>query len=95
MAARLVAKTHLSAKNLIEKVRTVFKTAKEPQRGGQGQTKEISISDCLSSGLAIFKLKFRSLLNFEETLTDEHIKQNIKNHNLDFVKQKISECLII
>ncbi len=79
MAARLVEKTHLSAKGLIEKARNVFKKVKEPPKGGQGKQKEISITDCLSSALAIFKLKFSSLLQFEDALGDEHIKQNIKN----------------
>lgn len=79
MVARLVAKTHLSAKGLIEKVRGVFKNAKEPKKGGQGHAKEISLVDCLSSALAIFKLKFPSLLQFDDALMDNHIKQNIKN----------------
>jgi len=39
MAARLIEKTHLSAKGLIGKVRSVFKKVKEPPKGGQGQTK--------------------------------------------------------
>ena len=60
MAARLIEKTHLSAKGLIGKVRSVFKKVKEPPKGGQGQTKEITLIDCLTSALAIFKLKFPS-----------------------------------
>jgi len=57
MATRLVEKAHLSAKGLIEKARKAFKKVKEPIRGGQGKEKEISITDCLTSALAIFKLK--------------------------------------
>ena len=53
MAARLVEKEHLSAKGLIQKV-------KEPPTGTQGRPKEISITDCLTSALAIFK---RNILN--------------------------------
>lgn len=79
MTARLVAKAHLSAKGLINKARDVFNKVKEPPKGGQGKQKDISITDCLSSALAIFKLKFPSLLQFEYALSDEHIKQNIKN----------------
>jgi len=45
MAARLVEKTHLSAKGLIGKVRSVFKKAKEPPKGDQGLAKEISLVD--------------------------------------------------
>ena len=44
MAARLVEKEHLSAKDLIQKV-------KEPPTGTQGRPKEISITDCLTSAL--------------------------------------------
>jgi len=62
MVARPTEKKHLSAKGLIGKIRNVFKKAKEPQKGGQGQKKEISLVDCLTSALAIFKLKFPSLL---------------------------------
>lgn len=79
MASHPVEKLHLSARGLIKKARGIFKKVKEPLKGGQGKQKEISIADCLSSALAIFKLKFSSLLQFEDALTDEHIKQNIKN----------------
>ena len=72
MAARLVEKEHLSAKGLIQKV-------KEPPTGTQGRPKEISITDCLTSALAIFKMKFPSLLQFEEEKQKEHIKQNLIN----------------
>ncbi len=86
MVTRLAEKIHLSAKGLIENVRGIFKKVKEPKKGGQGQAKEISLADCLSSALAIFKLKFPSLLQFEDALTDDHIKQNIKNlFNVDNV----------
>ena len=74
MVVRPVEKKHLSAKGLIGKVRNVFKKVEEPQKGGQGQTKEISLVDCLTSALAIFKSKFPSLLQFEDAKEDEHIK---------------------
>ena len=79
MATRLVEKTYLSAKGLIGKARNVFKKVKEPPKGGQGKQKEISIIDCLMSALAIFKLKFPSLLQFEEEMQEEHVKKNLKN----------------
>src|SRR3990167_1634280 len=72
MAARLVEKEHFSAKGLIQKV-------KEPPTDTQGRPKEISITDCLTSALAIFKMKFPSLLQFEEEKQKEHIKQNLIN----------------
>lgn len=79
MTVHPVEKLHLSARGLIKKSRGVFKKVKEPLKGDQGKQKDISITDCLSSALAIFKLKFPSLLQFEDALIDEHIKQNIKN----------------
>jgi hypothetical protein len=68
MTSRLMEKTHLSAKGLIARARSVFQKVKEPRKGGQGKQKEISLTDCLSSALAIFKLKFASLLQFEDEL---------------------------
>lgn len=79
MSARLIEKTHLSAKGLLEKVREVFKKVKEPLRGGQGKKKEITVTDCLMSALAMFKMKFPSMLQFDKHKNDEPIKQNIKN----------------
>jgi hypothetical protein len=34
---------------------------KEPRKGGQGKQKEISLTDCLSSALAIFNVTYNSL----------------------------------
>jgi len=79
MTARFFEKMHLSAKGLLRKVREVFRKVKEPSRGSQGKDKEIHIKDCLMSALAMFKLKFPSLLQFEESKDDEPIKQNLKN----------------
>ena len=79
MVARLIEKIHLSAKGLIDRARTVFQKVKEPARGGQGKQKEISISDCLISALAVFKLKYPSLLQFDDEKEEEHVAQNLKN----------------
>lgn len=79
MTARLLEKTYLSAKGLLKKVRNSFKKVKEPPRGGQGKIKEITITDCLMSALAMFKLKFSSLLQFEENKEEEPIKQNLES----------------
>lgn len=79
MATRLVEKTHLSAKSLIQKARNVFKKVKELPKGDQGKQKDISITDCLTSALAIFKLKFPSLLQFEEERREEYVAENLKN----------------
>lgn len=79
MASRPVEKTYLSAKGLLHKARQVFDQVREPLRGGQGEKKKISIADCLMSALAMFKLKFPSLLQFENAQNESHIMQNIKN----------------
>jgi hypothetical protein len=79
MVARLVEKAHLSAKGLLRKVRNVFKKVKEPPKGKQGFKKQIKITDCLMSALAIFKLKFPSLLQFEESKLEKPIEKNLKS----------------
>lgn len=79
MAIQSVEKLHLSARGLLSKVRDVFTQVHEPLRGSQGKSKNISICDSLMSALAIFKLKFPSLLQFERSKDDEIIKQNLKN----------------
>jgi hypothetical protein len=79
MAARLVEKLHLSAHGLLTKVRKVFMDVKAPSRGAQGKPRSISIAECLMSALAIFKLKFPSLLQFEEQREEKIIKRNLKN----------------
>ena len=48
-------------------------------KGKQGKDKEISIADCLMSALAVFKLKFASLLQFDECKKEDLLKQNLKN----------------
>ncbi len=79
MTSRLIEKAHLSAKGLLSKVRKIFEKVKESPKGNQGENKEISIADCLMSALAMFKLKFPSLLQFENAQEEEPVKQNLKN----------------
>lgn len=79
MSARCIEKKHLSAKGLIAKAKNVFQKVKEPLKGTQGKEKKISITDSLTSALAIFKLKYSSLLQFEEEKNKEHIAENLKN----------------
>ena len=79
MASWLVEKAYLSAKGLLSKPRKFFEKVKEPLKGSQGEKKDISITDCLMSALAVFKLKFPSLLQFDEAREGEPIKQNLKN----------------
>ena len=75
---KVLEKKHLSAKALLKTVSECFKLVKEPKRGSQGQPSAISIKDCLMSGLALFKLKYPSLLQFDQSRMEETIRQNLK-----------------
>lgn len=79
MSTRFIEKLTLSAKGLISTARDAFKQVKAPIKGNQGLAKEISITDCLTAALAIFKLKYPSLLQFEKAKSKQHIAQNLKN----------------
>lgn len=59
---------------LLSQVRSNFTQATK----GIGKGKNISTTDCLMSGLAIFSLKYKSLLKFEEDKASE----NFLRHNL-------------
>ena len=76
MTARLVEKLHLSANGLLNMVREAFMHVQAPPRG---KNRSISIVDCLMAALAVFKLKFPSLLQFEEQKEEKVIKRNLKN----------------
>ena len=78
MIQNLLVKTHLSAKALLSKVRSVFDQVREPVKGTQGKNKTITITDCLMSALAIFKLKVASLLQFEKNKAEKPIKENLE-----------------
>ena len=63
--ARTVEKKSLSAKGLLGIVQKAFDKVREP--GKISKTKPtISIADCLMSALAMFGLKFPSLLQFDQ-----------------------------
>lgn len=59
--ARYVEKKHLSAKGLLATVHEVFQTIPDPKNSRKSQ---ITLCDCLMSGLAVFSLKYPSLLQF-------------------------------
>jgi len=65
---------HLSAPSLLQAVRESFKTIPEHRR----RQPEIPLADALMSGLAMFSLKYPSLLKFDEAYADE---QTLR-HNL-------------
>lgn len=78
MGVHSVEKKHLSAKGMLAKVRSIFKQIPQPARDRRGSKPEIPLADCLMSALALFGLKFSSLLQFDESLDDEVIKHNLK-----------------
>ena len=78
MATRLAEKSHLSAKGLLTTARQYFSKASLFKRRGAGKDPEIPLVDCLMSGLAVFSLKFPSLLQFDESKNEEIIRHNLK-----------------
>lgn len=78
MTLHPIEKKQLSAKGMLQKVRSVFEQVPAPQKKPQGVKKQISVADCLMSGLAIFGLKFPSLLQFDESQEEEVIRHNLK-----------------
>lgn len=67
-------KKHVSIPSLLQKTRESFKQLPDKRTRTQ-----ISLADCLQSGLAIFGLKFASLLQFDQGRNDKIIGQNLKN----------------
>lgn len=70
----------LSMKGLLGLVQSVFKEI----RNGEGETKRggttgITRTDCLMSAVAVFGMKYPSLLQFDNDCKDGSIKKNIKN----------------
>lgn len=71
-------KKQLSARGMLEKVRAAFAKIPEPPRDCRGLKSKLSLTDCLMSGLALFGLKFPSLLQFDQGLNDDAIKHNLR-----------------
>ena len=68
---------YLSAKGLFGTIYHEFKKIKPPQELA-ARKNPISLTDCLMSGLAVFSLKFPSLLKFDERREEDKIKHNLK-----------------
>jgi len=66
----------LSAPSLIENVFQVFLKVPDPR--GHNLKRKIEFSDHLMSGLAMFGLKFSSLLQYDRARRDPEIKYNLK-----------------
>jgi hypothetical protein len=65
-----------SAEYLYKLINEKFKLIKESPRK---RTCNLSLADCLMSGLAVFSLKYPSLLQFDNgRLENENLKHNLK-----------------
>lgn len=64
----------MSAPALLSQVRQAFKKVGDPRRYGQ----KFSLPDMLMSGLAVFSLKYPSLLKFDEQRDKARIRANLK-----------------
>jgi len=78
MGVHSVEKKQLSAAGMLQKVRSIFEEVPEAPRSPQGIKARIPLSDCLMSGLAVFGLKFPSLLQFDDSQEEETIRHNLK-----------------
>ncbi len=78
MGIHTVEKKHLSARGMLGAVRSIFKQIPDPPRDSRGSKPEISLADCLMSALAVFGLKFPSLLQFDTNWNDKVVKHNLK-----------------
>jgi hypothetical protein len=65
---------YVSAPALLHQVRQAFEQIPDPRRYGQ----QFSLPDVLMSGLAVFGLKYPSLLKFDEQRNESTIRANLK-----------------
>lgn len=70
------SRKYLSAQGLLHITRNQFNKI-NPPRKLTPRADPISLTDCLMSGLAMFSLKFPSLLKFDESRKDKTIKHNL------------------
>lgn len=78
MGVHSVEKKQLSAKGMLGKIRSLFQQIPEPPRDPRGLKPEIALADCLMSALAVFGLKFPSLLQFDDHSDSAVVKHNLK-----------------
>ncbi len=74
-------KKHLSAKGLLDAVKSTFDaipSQSQASMGKQVRDSVISNTDCLMSGLAVFKLKYPSLLQFNLAFDEGTIRNNLE-----------------
>lgn len=68
-------KKYLCTKNLLHRLKKAFQSVEQPS----SQKNKISTTDCLMSGLAVFGLKYPSLLQFDRSRHDEVLSHNLKS----------------
>lgn len=78
MGVHSVEKRDLSAKGMLAKVYSIFANIKEPVKDPRGKKSQILLVDCLMSALAVFGLKFPSLLQFDDRREEEAIRYNLR-----------------
>ena len=66
---------YFSAPALLDQIRKNFEKIPDPRRSGQ----QFSLPDVLMSGLAVFGLKYPSLLKFDEHRNEERVRTNLRN----------------
>ena len=66
---------YFSAPALLDQIRKDFEKLPDPRRSGQ----QFSLADVLMSGLAVFGLKYPSLLKFDENRNEERVRTNLRN----------------
>ena len=66
---------YFSAPALLDQIRKDFEKVPDPRRSGQ----QFSLPDVLMSGLAVFGLKYPSLLKFDENRNEERVRTNLRN----------------
>ena len=66
---------HFSAPALLGQIREDFGKIPDHRNGGQ----QFSLQDVLMSGLAVFGLKYTSLLKFDEQRHEERVRANLKS----------------
>lgn len=71
------SRKHLSAEGLFEIIYNQFKKIK-PTRETAPRSNPITLTDCLMFGLAMFSLKFLSLLKVDECKDEKEIKHNLR-----------------
>lgn len=79
MGIHSIEKKQLSAKGMLKKIRSIFKKIPEQPKDSRGLKSKISVTDCLMSALAVFGLKYPSLLQFDKEYAKDVIKHNLKS----------------